>query len=303
MSTVGIWTFGEMSLSRVVESEEPLLSPFEIFAECTPDHIAANLHWLAPRFYDPKAGLLTIAIQSFLIRRRGLTILVDTCAGNDKQRRRPFFHQRNWPWLDRLRAAGVAPADVDVVLCSHLHVDHVGWNTRLENGRWVPTFPNARYLIAQREWAYWQSAGPAGLERTGDYIADSVLPVFTTGQAELIGDGHDLGAGIAIEPAPGHTPGHMVVKLRGGGRDAILAGDLMHHPLQLRYPDWSTRFCVDPTMARETRRRFLDAHAGTNRIVIPAHFPSPSGGTIERDGDHYRFRFCDEVAFATTGQV
>jgi hypothetical protein len=138
-----------------------------------------------PRFQDPQSGILAITIQSFLVRQNGLTILVDACGGNDKERARPHFHRRAWPWLDRLRQAGVTPEDIDIVLCTHLHVDHVGWNTRLENGRWVPTFPNARYLVAQREWDYWRTAGPSGLVRTGDFITDSVLPIFDSGQAEL----------------------------------------------------------------------------------------------------------------------
>jgi glyoxylase-like metal-dependent hydrolase (beta-lactamase superfamily II) len=288
------WTFGQASLCRIVESEGPLLSPFELFAECTNDHLAADREWLIPRFQDAASGLLTIAIQSFLIRQNGLTILVDSCSGNDKARARPFFHRRTWPWIERLRAAGVGPEDIDVVFCSHLHVDHVGWNTRLDNGRWVPSFPNARYLISRREWAYWQAAGAAALERTGDYIADSVLPIFAAGQAELIDDDHALASNIAIEPAPGHTPGQMMVRLGGDRSEAILSTDLMHHPLQLRYPDWSTRFCVDPAQARETRRNFLHQHANSGRMVFPAHFPSPTGGTIERDGAAYRFAFHGE---------
>ncbi len=290
------WTFGQASLCRIVESEGPLLSPFELFAEWTDGHLDANRDWLCPRFFDTASGLLTMAIQSFLIRRNGLTILVDSCGGNDKPRARPFFDRRTWPWLERLRAAGVAPADVDIVLCSHLHVDHVGWNTRLDNGRWVPTFPNARYLISRREWAYWQVAGAAAMARTGDYITDSVLPVFAAGQAELIGDEHALASGISIEGAGGHTPGQVMVRLGEGRREAILSADLMHHPLQVRYPDWSTRFCVDPAQARQTRRDFLAQHAGSGRVVFPAHFPSPTGGLIERDGGGYRFVDCDGTA-------
>ena len=182
------WTFGASTLQRVVESEGPLLSPFEIFTDCTQAHLDANRDWLQPRFQDPASGLLTITIQSFLIRQNGLTILVDSCSGNDKEARaRPQFRRAKWPWLERLADAGVKPEDIDIVLCSHLHVDHVGWNTRLDNGRWVPTFPNARYLISRREWDHWQAAGAAALSRTGDYITDSVLPVFAAGQAELIG--------------------------------------------------------------------------------------------------------------------
>src|SRR5262245_57227057 len=280
------WTFGATSLDRVVESEGPLLSPFEIFTDCTQAHLDANRDWLVPRFQDAAkdgaAGLLTITIQSFLVRRNGLTILVDACSGNDKETRaRPLFRRAQWPWLARLREAGVSPEDIDIVLCSHLHVDHVGWNTRLENGRWVPTFPNARYLISRREWEHWQAAGDKALERTGDYITDSVLPVFAAGQAELVGDEHAVAANVSVEPAPGHTPGQMMVRLGEGSGQAILCADLMHHPLQVRYPEWSTRFCTDPAQARTTRINFFNQQAGTGRLIFPAHFPTPTGGTID----------------------
>src|SRR6266550_2694703 len=181
------WKFGASTMQRIVESETPMLSPFEIFTDCTQAHLDANRGWLQPRFQD-----------------------------------------------------------IDIVLCSHLHVDHVGWNTRLDNGRWVPTFPNARYLISRREWDHWQAAGMAALARTGDYITDSVLPVFAAGQADLVGDEHAVASEISVELAPGHTPGQMMVRLGSGRYQAILSADLMHHPLQVRYPDWSTRFCTDP---------------------------------------------------------
>ena len=289
------WTFGASTLQRVVESEGPLLSPFEIFTDCTQAHLDANRAWLQPRFQDPASGLLTITIQSFLIRQDGLTILVDSCSGNDKEaRQRPEFRRAKWPWLERLADAGVKPEDIDIVLCSHLHVDHVGWNTRLDNGRWVPTFPNARYLISRREWDHWQAAGAAALSRTGDYITDSVLPVFAAGQAELVADEHAVAPEISVEPAPGHTPGQMMVRVGAGREQAMLCADLMHHPLQVRYPEWSTRFCTDPAQARETRIRFFNQHANTGRLVLPAHFPSPTGGTIERDGKEFRFVFDGE---------
>jgi glyoxylase-like metal-dependent hydrolase (beta-lactamase superfamily II) len=301
MSAPTHWTFGESTLRRIVEYEGPTLSPFEIFGDCTQAHLDQNRAWLVPRFQDATSGILIITIQSFLIRRNGLTVLVDACGGNDKERARPHFHRRNWPWLETLRSAGVAPEDIDVVLCTHLHVDHVGWNTRLENGRWVPTFPNARYLIAQREWDYWRAAGPAALARTGDYITDSVLPIFKSGQADLIGDEHMLASDIALEAAPGHTPGLTLVRLGGGQHEAIVCSDLMHHPLQVRYPVWSTHFCVDPDQARQTRLEFFKKHADSGRLIFPTHFPTPTGGRIARDGAEYDFVFDGEVRSAIRG--
>ena len=290
------WKFGASTMQRIVESETPMLSPFEIFSDCTQAHLDANRDWLQPRFQDPDSGLLTITIQSFLIRQNGLTILVDSCSGNDKAaRERPVFRHAQWPWLQRLAEAGVKPEDIDIVLCSHLHVDHVGWNTRLDNGRWVPTFPNARYLISRREWDHWRAAGMAALARTGDYITDSVLPVFAAGQADLVGDEHAVASEISVELAPGHTPGQMMVRLGSGRDQAILSADLMHHPLQVRYPEWSTRFCTDPLQARTTRINFFNEHANTERLIFPAHFPSPTGGTITRDGKDFRFIFDGEI--------
>ena len=289
------WVLGETSVTRIVESEEPLLSPFEVFPDCRAVHLAENASWLIPKFYDPVSELLVISIQSFVIRTGGLTILVDTCTGEGKDRARPRFDQRTWPWLERLRAAGVEPEAVDLVMCSHLHVDHVGWNTRRENGRWVPTFPNARYLIARGEWEFWQRESRAtGLPRTGDYIADSVLPIFDAGQADLIDPDFGIASTFWLEPAPGHTPAHFAIHVSDGGKELILSGDLMHHPLQLRYPHWSTRFCADPELARATRAAFLATYAGSRTAIVPAHFPSPSGIFIERAGEHYGFSFCGE---------
>ena len=296
MSAPRQWSFGDATMQRVVESEGPLLPPMEIFGDCTQAHLDEHRHWLQPRFHDAKTGLLTITIQSFLIRQNGLTILIDSCSGNDKEHRtRPSFRRANWPWLQTLREAGVKPEDVDIVMCTHLHVDHVGWNTKLENGRWVPTFPNARYLIGRREWDHWRAAGPAAVARSGDYITDSVVPVVDAGQADLIGDEHAIAPGISVEPAPGHTPGQLMVRLGAGREQGIISADLMHHPLQIRHPEWSTRFDTDSNAARTTRINFLNAHADTGRLVFPAHFPSPTGGRIARDGKAFRFTFDAEA--------
>jgi glyoxylase-like metal-dependent hydrolase (beta-lactamase superfamily II) len=290
------WLLGDVSVTRIIEAEDPLLSPYEIFPDCTREHIAENASWLIPKWYDPVSELLAISIQSFVVRTDGMTILIDTCTGEGKNRARPRFHQRTWPWLERLTAAGVKPESVDIVMCTHLHVDHVGWNTRLENGKWVPTFPNARYLIARKEWEYWQHESRSeGLTRTGNYIADSVMPVFAAGQADLIGHDYRIANTIWLESTLGHTPGHFAVHIGGGGKELILSGDMMHHALQLRYPHWSTRFCADPNQARETRAAFLAKYAGTGMMVVPSHFPTPSGITIEREGDHYGFTFCEET--------
>jgi glyoxylase-like metal-dependent hydrolase (beta-lactamase superfamily II) len=281
---------GEVSLTRVVESEIPLLDPAEIYPDSTPTIIEANLDWLAPRFYDPASRLLVITIQGFVVRIRERIIVVDTCVGDCKSRRRAPFDQQQWDWIGRLAAAGVRPEDVDTVICTHFHVDHVGWNTRLENGRWVPTFPNARYLFTKDEWAFWKGdAARAQRDRSGDYIGDSVMPIAEAGLADFVAMDHRINDEVSLAPQPGHTPGLVGVALRSGGERALLASDLLHSPLQCRYPDWSTRFCIDPDQSRRTRIEFLHRHAGTGIMVVPTHFPSPSAGTIERDGQTFRF--------------
>ena len=285
---------GGLRLERVVESEMPLLDPAEIYPDSTPAIIEANLDWLAPRFYDPALRRLVIAVQGFVVRSQGRTLVVDTCVGDCRARRRPEFDRQRWHWLDRLARAGVQPEDVDTVICTHFHVDHVGWNTRLEDGRWVPAFPHARYLFAREEWAFWTSdAARSARERSGDYLADSLLPIAEAGRADFVAMDHRINGEVSLAPLPGHTPGMVGVALRSGGEQAVLASDLLHSPLQCRYPEWSTRFCIDPDLSRRTRMDFLARHAGSGVMVIPTHFPSPSAGTVERDGETYRFRTCE----------
>jgi glyoxylase-like metal-dependent hydrolase (beta-lactamase superfamily II) len=286
------FAIGDVRLTRVVESEEPLLDPAEIYPDSTPADIAANLDWLAPRFYELTSKLLIITIQGFVIQSAGKTILVDTCVGDCKERRRNAFDRKEWNWLANLEKAGFRPDDIDVVVCTHFHTDHVGWNTRLVDGKWVPTFPKARYLFGKVEWGYWESEGSkAQRERAGDYIGDSVIPIVESGCADLVEMDHTITNEVALIPAPGHTPGHVCLLLKSNGMEAFLASDLVHTPLQCLYPHWSTRFCIDPDHSRRTRRAFLERHADTGILFIPAHFPSPSAGYVERAGNAFRFRY------------
>lgn len=294
---------GGVRITRIVEACGPLLSPAEIFPDSTPELIHSNLDWLAPRFYDPSSDRLVIAIQSFLMQTAGLNIVVDTCVGDCKTRVRKDFDNRQWNWLARLRAAGVQVQDVHIVLSTHLHVDHVGWHTQRVDGEWQPTFPNARYLFTRPEWAYWSAhEGHPALMRTGDYIGDSVTPVFRAGQADLVEIDHEIVPGIALVPLPGHTPGHVGISVSGATRKALLTGDLFHHPLQCCYPHWNTRFCIDPVQSRATRLETMAGLASEGTLVMPAHFPAPNAGLLRRlapgecsmHPDHvYRFDFDD----------
>lgn len=290
-------TIGAASIERIVESEAPLLDPFELYPDATPEALAREQAWLAPRFYDPASRLLVIAIQGFVVRSGGKTIVVDTCVGDCKQRVRSQFDGRAWGWLARLEQAGVRPQDVDYVVCTHFHVDHVGWNTRLAGGRWTPTFPNARYLFVREEWDFWWSErGMSGRSRTGDYMEDSVLPVAEAGLVDFVGADHRIDERVALAPAPGHTPGLTVVHIGSAGSEAVLASDVLHSPLQLAYPHWSTNFCADREQSRRTRLALLERWAAHGTLVLPAHFPAPTAGRIHRQGDAYRFAFIEENA-------
>jgi glyoxylase-like metal-dependent hydrolase (beta-lactamase superfamily II) len=201
---------------------------------------------------------------------------------------------RRWPYLENLARLGIAPEDVDYVLCTHLHVDHVGWNTRLVEGRWVPTFPRAKYLFARLEWDYWREHYRTPAFTDDPYYVDSILPVIETGQAELVESEYVFNAEVRLDPTPGHTPGHVCVHVCSRGRECVMSGDLMHHAVQCAEPDWSSCFCVDPERARGTRRTFLQRYEESPVVILPAHFPTPTAGTIRRAGSAWQFRFTGE---------
>ncbi len=286
---------GSVTVDRVLESEEPILDPLQMFPHITQSDIDAHLHWLAPKHYDIESGLLIIPIQGFVIRAANKVIVVDTCVGDCKVRARPMFNDQRRNWLGRLGDLGIRPEDVDYVICTHFHVDHVGWNTRMEDGRWVPTFPNARYLFTREEWDYWREAeGHRAMERTGDYMDDSVLPIVAAGLADFVPMNHAVLPEVSLLPAPGHSPGFVCVDIRSRGDRLVLASDLMHSPLQCIFPDWPMRYCADPVQSAVTRTRLLNEWADDGTLIIPTHFPSPSAGHVVRSGDSFFFKFIDE---------
>lgn len=286
---------GDIRLTRVLENEEYILTPEEVFPDYDPAVFARHMDWLAPRHYQPDTNMIVVTNQTYLLQTPDRTILVDGAGGNEKDRNRPFFHQRHWPWLENLAAAGVKPGDIDTVVCTHMHVDHVGWYTTLVDGKWVPTCPNAEYLFVRQEWDHWDPLSrETGLPRTGDYMKDSVRPIVEAGRHRFVENDHEIAPGIRLEHLPGHTPGQCGVHLSGGGKEAVLCGDALHHAIQLFETGWSTNFDTDKDLARETRRAFLERYADTGTIVFTAHLPSPTGGTIHREGDAYGFRFIGE---------
>src|SRR5690349_3294780 len=226
-------TLGDVSISRIVEIGRSSFPTAQMLPESDAGRIALHHRWLKPHFFDEVTGDMGSRIQTWIVRTPEHTVLVDTGVGNDKERGdNALWNRRSGGFLDDLRAAGVTPEQVDLVLCTHLHVDHVGWNTRLVNGRWVPTFPRARYLFPGEEWEFWKYEEQAGREKSG-CIADSVVPVVEAGQAVMVSSTHQIDRWLAYEPWVGHTPGHAAVRVHTSAGDAVFSGDLMHRVVQV----------------------------------------------------------------------
>lgn len=279
------WKIGEIIVTRIEESvDHSSVAPDQFLTGFDAEIFHGHDGWMAPTYYDPAADRLMLSIHSWLIRTPRHTILLDTCSGNHKDRPfSPRFHMLDFPYLERLRAAGVGPEAVDIVLCTHLHTDHCGWNTQLRDGRWVPTFPNARYLFSKAEADAWNPAiNPTG---SAQVYLDSVLPVVEAGQAELLTGAHQIDDALLIEPAPGHTPGHIILKAGRGDDQGLFCGDAIHHPVQVFEPHWNTKFCQDPELARHTRRGLLEHCVEERALLFPMHFAAPHvAGIMERRG-------------------
>ena len=286
------WSIGEVRIDRVVEFQQPLTPPATLLPEVTEEILARHREWLEPALLDPETGMLVISFHSFVIRTPRSLILVDTCSGNDRERPgKVRYHRKSWPYIENLANAGVTPEAVDYVLCTHLHVDHVGWNTQLLDGRWVPTFPNARYLFDREEWEFWQAEYETERFVDDPFYEDSILPVIEAGQVDFVSGDHEIDPWVRLEPSRGHTPGHVCVRIRDGGAEAVMTGDMMHHALQCAEPALSSCFCVDPEQSHLTRRIFLERHADGGVLVLPAHFPAPTGGRVKSAGEGFRFSF------------
>jgi glyoxylase-like metal-dependent hydrolase (beta-lactamase superfamily II) len=281
-------TLGEVSVSRVVEIGRSSFPTATMLPDSTAEGLARHHAWLRPDFWDDTTGDLASRIGTWVVRTPAHLVLIDTGVGNDKIRHgAPLWNQRRGTFLADLAAAGVTPEQVDVVVVTHLHVDHVGWNTRLVDGRWVPTFPNARYVVAGEEWSFWRHEHARGADESG-CIEDSVLPVVAAGQAQLVDATHAIDPWLTLEPSLGHTPGHASVRLRTTVGEAVFSGDLMHRVVQVAEPQWSSRFCYDGAQAAKTRGAFVERHADTGTLILAAHFPRP--GYIVRADGGFRFR-------------
>ena len=280
------WTVGAVKITRIVEIELPIAYDPErpFLGEATPEALRA-MPWLYPHFVDDQDRML-LSIHALLVEAPGLRLVVDTCVGNDKARGLLGKRALATPFLDHLREAGWDPATVDAVVCTHLHVDHVGWNTRLEAGRWVPTFPNARYLIGRRELEHWSAEEDTEQK---EILADSVTPILEAGLAELVEMDHRISDEISLVPTPGHTPGHVSVLIQSQGETAVITGDMTHHPCQMGHPDWSPPFDSDRKASAEMRARMFADWADQPILVIGTHYAGPTAGHVKRDGAAFRF--------------
>ncbi len=281
------WNIGDVKITRIIESEAAWPGTW-LLPDATPDRIKQeqqSKEWLFPTFTDEK-GKLRMSIHALVIESQGKRIIVDTCIGNDKVRSNPAWSKLQLPFMSDLKNAGFTPDQIDNVVCTHLHVDHVGWNTKMVNGNWVPTFDNAQYIIGGTEWDYWSTFEGADMR---DPVEDSVRPIVDRGKAKLVESTHKITDEVWLEPTPGHTPGHHSVRISSQGHDAVITGDLMHHPVQCAYPEWDDGFDSDGAMAKKTRRAFCEKYADSNVIVFGTHFATPSCGKISRHGDAFRF--------------
>lgn len=282
---------GPFDIQRVVEVEGPFHEPEFVLPDATTEAFATCKVANDPRFYDRDSNSLIMSFHSIVIRTGRTTILVDTCIGNDKERPTLLeWHMQNRPYLQTMRNQGIKPEEIDVVMCSHLHADHVGWNTMLRDGRWVPTFPNAKYVFAREEVDYWQNLHETDPEN--DYRRswnDSVLPVLEAGQATLVDMDHELETGVSLTPAPGHTPGTVILNLEQGDEKAHVTGDVIHHPVQFEHPEWSSNFCLDPDQSRATRRAFMESVADTGAHILAAHFAAPTALRVVGTGNGFDY--------------
>ncbi|HXX44729.1 MAG TPA: MBL fold metallo-hydrolase [Candidatus Acidoferrales bacterium] len=283
-SRVRRWQVGDVKVTSIMESADRI--PWApLFPPETADHYK-KYDWLVPKFITPE-GMIILAVQAFVLEIRGKRIVIDTCVGNDRERALPQCADLQTAFLDDFKTAGFDPDSINLVLCTHLHFDHCGWNTRLENGRWVPTFPKARYLFGRKEWAYWQQVLK---EKSEDirHIRDSVQPIIDAGLADFVDTNHKLMDEVWLEPSHGHTPGHVSVHVSSRGQEAVVTGDVFHNPIQFAEPELCSAACVDKDMSRQTRRDFIARYGNTPVRFFAIHFNEPVGRVV-RDAQSCRF--------------
>ena len=282
---------GDVSITRVFYWQGPVAPMDVMVPNSTPQLLEDNRRLLAPDFWEPETSSYIVAVQSWVIRSQGRVIVVDTGAGDGKPRpNMPPFNELSTGYPATLEAAGVAPDEVDLVVNTHLHVDHVGGNTVRVGEAWVPLFPRAKYLLSRIDVEFWRPGAPVqpvGVGVNVNVFEDSVQPVLDADQALLWDDSYQIDSALRIELAPGHTPGHAIVKLESAGESAALVGDLLHSPLQVEHSDFHSCFCEDPQEAQQSRERLLGWAADTGALVVPAHFSGHGAFKVTRIGGRF----------------
>jgi glyoxylase-like metal-dependent hydrolase (beta-lactamase superfamily II) len=284
------FTVGDLTIHRIIEQEATFLPALEMLPGLTPELLAENRAWMQKAGALDDNDVLILCFQSYVVKTPHHTILIDSCIGNDKPRPlRPKWNMKTDDTYGRaLAAAGFSVGDIDYVMCTHLHVDHVGWNTRLENGRWVPTFPKAKYVMADRELAHWtqkEKDDPASVP----WITDSVLPIVEAKRAQIVRSDFALNESVEFVPTPGHSIDHYSVLVGRPGQDALITGDMIHSPLQGKYPELGMRADYDSRQAGQTRRKVFERFCDSPTVMCVTHFPTPSTGRLQRWGDGYKF--------------
>lgn len=278
------WTVGRCTITSILEEQIEHIPPEMFFPVATAADVARH-RWLVPDFADAD-GRIALRVQALVVEIGARCVLVDPCVGNHKTLAMPFWNQREWPFLERFAEAGFAPERMDTVVHTHLHADHVGWDTHLSGGQWVPTFTRARHLYTARELAWCEAGGNPGIDHVH---AQSIAPVLAAGLGDVVAEDADLGDGLRLAPTPGHTPGHVSLWIESDGATALVSGDFLHHPVQCAEPGWAEVGDENAELARETRRAMLARAAAMRALFVGTHFPTHPAGRIVADGDAFRF--------------
>ena len=289
--TTNTVVIGDVEVTRIQEYAGPSPGvPEKLFPDSDPAYWRDNADWLSPDFFDAQTGRLRSVLHSWLIRSQDRLILLDTGAGNDKERPyAPVYGHHSTGYLDNLAAAGVRPEDIDLVINTHLHVDHVGWNTRLEGRAWVPTFPKAQYLMTAEDFEFWNPLlhPKAPGDGNQNVYEDSIAPVHEAGLIQLWSGSHRIDGDLVLEATPGHTPGSSILRIESRGQGALFVGDILHSPVQVAAPDVNSCFCEDPGAARAQRRRLLGEASERRLLVFPGHFGGQSACHVAPEGDAF----------------
>jgi glyoxylase-like metal-dependent hydrolase (beta-lactamase superfamily II) len=282
------WKVGEVEITRLVEVWKWEDDIWMVLEDSKPP-IVHTQPWLIPDHATPE-GRMFINFQAFFVRAGKRRIMIDTCIGADRERQFPVFTQMRTTFMQDLASLGIAPNDIDTVLCTHLHFDHVGWNTHLVDGRWVPTFPRARYLFSRTEYDHWLMLRDTGGYHGVNHLSDAVDPVIEAGLVDFIPHDYAITEEIRLLPTPGHTPGHVSVYIDSQGQQAVITGDLMHHPIQVAMPEHLATFDMDKPAGAQTRVEFVKRVREKPVLVIGSHFADPGAGYIVRNGASWKLK-------------